>query len=292
MRRALPAVVITVDRSRPRSRRSSRPRRVGDGHRPRRRVARPAPPATAATPTTTPPAAPRRPRRRHRRRRRPPPPTTRRRASTRRARSTATRSTTGTARCRCASRCRAGRSPTSPRCRCRTTTSARSTSASRPGRYLQQEALQAQSAQIDIVSGATYTSESYAQSLQSALDKAGTVVTQSRDAAVRRVEEMWGTVISVDVRDRDRRRASSTTASRGSAASTTCSARGAPTPRSCASGAASSRVDDASPEVREVLDAVRADAASSRTARSTSRSARVPTCRRGPGSRRSTRRDS
>jgi len=37
---------------------------------------------------------------------------------------------------------------------------------------LQQAALQAQSAQIDIISGATYTSESYAQSLQSALDKA------------------------------------------------------------------------------------------------------------------------
>jgi uncharacterized protein with FMN-binding domain len=39
--------------------------------------------------------------------------------------------------------------------------------------YLQQEALQAQSAQIDVVSGATYTSQSYAQSLQSALDRAG-----------------------------------------------------------------------------------------------------------------------
>ena len=37
--------------------------------------------------------------------------------------------------------------------------------------YLKQEALQAQSAQIDLVSGATYTSESYASSLQSALDK-------------------------------------------------------------------------------------------------------------------------
>ncbi|HUI48181.1 MAG TPA: FMN-binding protein [Acidimicrobiia bacterium] len=36
---------------------------------------------------------------------------------------------------------------------------------------LRQEALQAQSAQIDLVSGATYTSQSYAQSLQSALDK-------------------------------------------------------------------------------------------------------------------------
>jgi hypothetical protein len=38
--------------------------------------------------------------------------------------------------------------------------------------YLRQEALQAQSANIQIVSGATYTSESYAQSLQSALSKA------------------------------------------------------------------------------------------------------------------------
>ncbi|MCU1468119.1 MAG: FMN-binding domain protein [Actinomycetia bacterium] len=37
---------------------------------------------------------------------------------------------------------------------------------------LLQEVLQAQSAQIDIVGGASYTSQSYAQSLQSALDKA------------------------------------------------------------------------------------------------------------------------
>jgi uncharacterized protein with FMN-binding domain len=37
---------------------------------------------------------------------------------------------------------------------------------------LSSEALTAQSANIDIVSGATYTSEAYAQSLQSALDKA------------------------------------------------------------------------------------------------------------------------
>lgn len=40
------------------------------------------------------------------------------------------------------------------------------------GPLLHDEALQAQSAQIDILSGATYTSEGYAQSLQSALDKA------------------------------------------------------------------------------------------------------------------------
>ncbi|HEV7526124.1 MAG TPA: FMN-binding protein [Acidimicrobiia bacterium] len=38
---------------------------------------------------------------------------------------------------------------------------------------LQQEALQAQSATIDVVSGASYTSQSYADSLQSALAKAG-----------------------------------------------------------------------------------------------------------------------
>lgn len=38
---------------------------------------------------------------------------------------------------------------------------------------LRQEALSAQSANIDTVSGATYTSEAYAQSLQAALDGAG-----------------------------------------------------------------------------------------------------------------------
>ena len=38
---------------------------------------------------------------------------------------------------------------------------------------LAKEALAAGSAKIDIVSGATYTSDGYANSLQSALDKAG-----------------------------------------------------------------------------------------------------------------------
>jgi uncharacterized protein with FMN-binding domain len=41
------------------------------------------------------------------------------------------------------------------------------------GPKLRQEALQAQSANIDVVSGASYTSEGYAQSLQGALDHAG-----------------------------------------------------------------------------------------------------------------------
>jgi uncharacterized protein with FMN-binding domain len=40
------------------------------------------------------------------------------------------------------------------------------------GPLLRSEALQAQSASIDVVSGATYTSDGYAQSLQSALDRA------------------------------------------------------------------------------------------------------------------------
>ena len=41
------------------------------------------------------------------------------------------------------------------------------------GPELRSEALQARSANIDVISGATYTSEGYAQSLQSALDQAG-----------------------------------------------------------------------------------------------------------------------
>jgi uncharacterized protein with FMN-binding domain len=40
------------------------------------------------------------------------------------------------------------------------------------GPMLQGEALAAQSAQIDLISGATYTSDAYAQSLQAALDQA------------------------------------------------------------------------------------------------------------------------
>ncbi|HEY4398063.1 MAG TPA: FMN-binding protein [Acidimicrobiia bacterium] len=44
---------------------------------------------------------------------------------------------------------------------------------SEAGPLLRQEALRAQSARINTVSGATYTSDGYAQSLQSALDRAG-----------------------------------------------------------------------------------------------------------------------
>jgi uncharacterized protein with FMN-binding domain len=40
------------------------------------------------------------------------------------------------------------------------------------GPWLRSEALQAQSANIDIISGATYTSQSYAQSLETALQQA------------------------------------------------------------------------------------------------------------------------
>ncbi len=45
---------------------------------------------------------------------------------------------------------------------------------------LRQEALQAQSAQIDLISGATYTSEGYSMSLQSALDQLGQVTGAAR----------------------------------------------------------------------------------------------------------------
>ena len=41
------------------------------------------------------------------------------------------------------------------------------------GPMLRSEALQAQSAQIDIISGATYTSDAYSQSLETALQQAG-----------------------------------------------------------------------------------------------------------------------
>lgn len=41
------------------------------------------------------------------------------------------------------------------------------------GPLLRSEALQAQSANIDLISGASYTSQGYAESLQGALDKAG-----------------------------------------------------------------------------------------------------------------------
>ncbi len=40
------------------------------------------------------------------------------------------------------------------------------------GPQLHDEVLQAQNAQIDVLSGATYTSEAYAQSVQAALDQA------------------------------------------------------------------------------------------------------------------------
>lgn len=46
------------------------------------------------------------------------------------------------------------------------------------GPILASEALTAQSANIDIVSGATYTSRAYAQSLQAALDQVGTASAQ------------------------------------------------------------------------------------------------------------------
>ena len=76
---------------------------------------------------------------------------------------------------------------------------------------LRASALAADSADIDVVSGATYTSLAYAYSLQSALDQlagmidlaelsepAGSPVTiPTRDPARRRAERVMGTVISL-----------------------------------------------------------------------------------------------
>jgi uncharacterized protein with FMN-binding domain len=44
---------------------------------------------------------------------------------------------------------------------------------SRVGPYLLQQTLQTQSARVELITGATMTCESYAESLQGALDKAG-----------------------------------------------------------------------------------------------------------------------
>ncbi len=55
----------------------------------------------------------------------------------------------------------------------RVTTAAPNESTPTPRRSCLQETLSAQSANIDSVSGASYTSQGYEQSLQSALDQAG-----------------------------------------------------------------------------------------------------------------------
>ena len=59
---------------------------------------------------------------------------------------------------------------------------------------LRNEVLAAQSARIQAVSGATYTSEAYAQSVQAALDKAHLRVSQ--DGLVSHAEPVMGTVVS------------------------------------------------------------------------------------------------
>ena len=61
----------------------------------------------------------------------------------------------------------------SRRCSCRATTRTRCRSPRSAEPILQQEALAKQTAAVDAVSGATFTSASYTQSLQSALDKLG-----------------------------------------------------------------------------------------------------------------------
>ncbi len=102
----------------------------------------------------------------HRRPRRPS-----RAAGRRTERSPARPSRPGSERCSCRPPSPTGRSPTSRRCSCRTTGSYRRRSAAMSRPILRQEVLHAQSAQIDLISGATYTSYGYAQSVQSILDQ-------------------------------------------------------------------------------------------------------------------------
>ncbi len=82
------------------------------------------------------------------------------------------RSTTGTDRSRSRSRSTARGSSTSRRCRCPATGAHSQRLSQEAAPILRTEAISTQSARIDVVSGATFTSESYAQSLQSALDQA------------------------------------------------------------------------------------------------------------------------
>ena len=66
-----------------------------------------------------------------------------------------------------------GRSPTSPSSSTRTATAEDQEINAQALPVLVQETLDAQSAKIDMVSGATVTSDGYLASLQSALDEAG-----------------------------------------------------------------------------------------------------------------------
>ena len=94
-------------------------------------------------------------------------------APRRRRPSSATWPTPSTARCRSGSRSAAARSPRpTPSRRPDADANSRQIAADAVPK-LNQAAVTAQSAQIDAVSGASYTSEGYIKSLQSALDKAG-----------------------------------------------------------------------------------------------------------------------
>ena len=161
------------------------------------------------------------------------------------------------------------------------------------GPDLREEALQAQSANIDIISGATYTSQSYASRSRRARPGGSVSVSVNApfpgDPATRRVEHDVGHCHLPRVLD-PVDRPSSTTCSAGSSASTTCSARGATIPRSAGSAAGSSALARASPEVREVL-ASASSCGTRPTARSTSAGARAAVGR-GPASLRSIRRAS
>ena len=148
---------------------------------------------------------------------------------------------------------------------------------------LQQEVLQAQSAQIDLIGGATYTSESYAQSLQSALDKARRLAADSRMAPMRRVGRAVGHGHQHRRARRRRRARRSTRAVAWFARVDDLFSTWRADTEIMRIARGELAVDDADPEVRDGARRSASRCGSNRTARSTSRSARNAAVPARPG---------
>ena len=162
-------------------------------------------------------------------------------------------------RCRCSSRVSGGKiTDVDRRCSTRTATAAtrRSTHYALP--ILIQETIDAQSANIDMVSGATVTSDGY---LAVAAERASTRPACDRRPSSRAgayVEHVMGMPVSLALRGRHAdddagRAAWAGGAGRAAARSTGCSAPTATTRSSPGSAAARSTLADCPPEVAEVL---------------------------------------
>ena len=103
--------------------------------------------------------------------------------------------------------------------------------------------------EVDVVTGATYTSRSYRKSLQAAIDEAAARVA----GGLHRVETSWGSRSGSTSATTASTRRRSTAPSPGCAASTPRSAPTAPTSEVSRLTRARSRSRDAAPEVRAVL---------------------------------------